>query len=111
MYTCIIFLITSTVVHSQNETPPKRTTFTFPTLLEGILVGLDEADLNIVYGPNSVPPPDGISEEAKKAWANLPQVPLLADDLEKLAAVRKFTFLFEDIAFEKGSFLTKKWSY
>jgi acetyl esterase/lipase len=84
-----------------SEMLPKRRTYTFPAQLKGLTKGLEEAGVNIVYGPNSVPPPEGISEEAKKAWANLPQVPLLADDLEILAAVRKFTFLAEDIEFEQ----------
>jgi acetyl esterase/lipase len=60
-----------------------------------------EAGINFVFGPNSVPPPPGISEEAKAVWATLPQVPLLADDLKKLAAVREFTFFAEDFAFEQ----------
>ena len=97
----LLVLATSVATQGQDETLPKRKTFTFPPQLKGLVKGLEEAGINIVYGPNSVPPPPGISEEAKKAWANLPQVPLLADDLEKLAAVRKFTFLAEDIAFEQ----------
>jgi acetyl esterase/lipase len=80
---------------------PKRETFTFPTQLEQLTKGLQEAGINIVYGPNSVPAPEGISEEAKKAWANLPQVPIPADDPEKLAAVRAFTFGLEDADFER----------
>ena len=79
----------------------KRETFTFPPELEPLAKVMEEAGINIVYGPNSVPPSPGISEEAKAAWANLPQVPLAADDLEKLAAVREFTFRAEDIAFEQ----------
>jgi acetyl esterase/lipase len=63
--------------------------------------GLEEAGINIIYGPNSVPPPDGISEAAKKVWSNLPQVPLPVNDLKKLAALRKFTNFIEDATFEK----------
>ena len=84
-----------------DEMPPKRETFTLPPELEPLAKVMEEAGINIVYGPNSVPPPEGISEEAKKAWANLPQVPLQAADPEKLAAVREFVFLAEDMAFEQ----------
>jgi acetyl esterase/lipase len=79
----------------------KRETFTFPPELEPLAKVMEEAGINIVYGPNPVPPPPGLSDQAKAAWANLPQVPLLADDPEKLAAVREFTFRAEDIAFEQ----------
>jgi len=84
-----------------DEMPPKRETFTLPPELEPLAKVMEEAGINIVYGPNSVPPPEGISEEAKKAWANLPQVPLPADDPEKLAAVREFVLLGDNIAFEQ----------
>jgi acetyl esterase/lipase len=105
----IVFITTITLFisgcqalnQSQNESLPERRTFTLPVQMQGFAKGLEEAGIHIVYGPNPVPPPAGISDEAKKVWANLPQVPLLADDLEKLAAVRRFTFLAEDIAFEK----------
>jgi acetyl esterase/lipase len=63
--------------------------------------GLEEAGVKIIYGPNSVLPPEGISEAAKKVWPNLPQVPLQAHDLEKLAALRKFVNFLDDAAFEK----------
>lgn len=96
----IVFAISATA-QAQDETIPKRETFTFPVQMKALGKGLEEAGINIVYGPNSVPPPEGISEEAKKAWANLPQLPLLADDLKKLAAVRKLTSLAEDIEFER----------
>ena len=72
----------SATTQAQAETLPKRETFTFPAQLKGLTKGLVEAGINVVYGPNSVPPPQGISEEAKQAWAKLPQVPLQADDLE-----------------------------
>ena len=81
--------------------PPRRETFTLPPEMEPFAKVMEEAGINIVYGPNSVPPPEGISEEAKKAWANLPQVPLLADDPERLAAVREFVLLGDNFAFEQ----------
>jgi acetyl esterase/lipase len=85
----------------QDDTLPKRTTFTFPPQMEGLAKGLEEAGVHIVYGPNSVPAPDGISEAAKKVWVNLPQLPLPADDPEKLAVMREMTFLAENAEFEK----------
>jgi acetyl esterase/lipase len=63
--------------------------------------GLEEAGINIIYGPNSVPAPKGISAAARKVWPNLPQVPLQAHDLEKLAALRKFVNFLDDATFEK----------
>ncbi len=83
-----------------DEMIPKRETFTRPPELEPLAKVMEEAGINIVYGPNSVPPPEGISKEAKAMWASLPQVPLQADDPEKLAAVRKFVILGDNIPFE-----------
>ncbi len=80
---------------------PKRETFTLPVQMQEAAKGLEEAGINIIYGPNSVPAPEGISEAAKKVWVNLPQVPLQAHDLEKLAALRKFVNFFDDATFEK----------
>ena len=104
--TCIVLgllIVIGTVVtaRGQDDTLPERTTFTFPPQMEGLGKGLEEAGFNIVYGPNSVPAPDGISDEAKAAWVNLPQLPLPADDPEKLAALRDLTVLVENAAFEK----------
>jgi len=81
--TCIVLGLliaigTFVTVLGQDETLPARTTFTFPPQMEGLGKGLEEAGFNIVYGPNSVPAPDGISDEAKAAWVNLPQLPLPA---------------------------------
>jgi acetyl esterase/lipase len=95
----MIGLIAASTASAQDL--PNRETYTFPPEFEPLAKVMEEAGFNIVYGPNSVPAPEGISEEAKKAWANLPQVPIPADDPEKLAAVRKLTFLGEDAAFER----------
>ena len=84
-----------------DEMIPKRETFTLPPELEPLAKVMEEAGINIVYGPNSVPPPEGISKEAKAMWASLPQVPLQADDPEKLAAVREFVILGDNIPFEQ----------
>ncbi len=89
------------VAQGQDETLPKRETFTLPSQMKGFAKGLEEVDIKIIYGANSVPPPDGISEAAKKVWPNLPQVPLQAHDLKQLAEVRKFVNLIDDAAFEK----------
>ncbi len=85
----------------QDETLSKRETFTLPAQMKGLAKGLEEAGIRIIYGPNSVPAPEGISEAAKKAWVNLPQVPLQAHDLKKLAELRKFVNLIDDATFEK----------
>ena len=96
----VIALFAANIVFA-DETLPKRETFTLPTQMKELAKGLEEAGIKIIYGANSVPPPEGISEAAKKVWANLPQVPLQAHDLKKLAALRKFVNLFDDATFEK----------
>ncbi len=78
-----------------------RETYTFPPEMEPLAKGLEEVGFDIVYGPNSIQPPQGISEEAKLAWVKLPQLPLPANDPEKLAVMREMTFLGEDAAFEQ----------
>ena len=70
------------IAQAQDETIPRRETFTLPAEMKALGKGLEEAGINIVYGPNSVRPPEGISDEAKKVWVNLPQVPLQAHDLK-----------------------------
>lgn len=70
---------------------PQRETYTFPPEAEPLAKGLVEAGIPIVFGPNSVAPPAGISEPAKEAWTKLAQLPLPADDPAKLAAVRQFS--------------------
>ena len=106
----IVFLISGCATPTKNpqaqqvlkaETLPERKTFTLPAQMEGLAKGLEEAGVKIIYGPNSVPPPEGISEAAKKALPNLPQVPLQAHDLKKLAALRKFVNVIDDATFAK----------
>jgi acetyl esterase/lipase len=80
---------------------PERETFTLPAQMKGVAKGLEQAGVKIIYGPNSVPAPEGISEAAKKVWQNLPQVPLQAHDLKKLAELRKFVNVIDDATFEK----------
>jgi len=71
----LIVIGTFVTARGQDDTLPKRTTFTFPPQMEGLAKGLEEAGVQIIYGPNSVPAPEGISEAAKKVWVNLPQLP------------------------------------
>ncbi len=96
----LLVMATLTTAQGQDETLPERTTFTFPPQMEGLAKGLEEVGINIVYGSNSVPAPEGISEAAKKVWVNLPQLPLPADDPQKLAVLRELAFFGENVAFE-----------
>ena len=73
---------------------PVRSSFTLPEQMRGPGALLEEAGIEIVYGPNSVPPPEGISDAAKAAWVNLFQVPFYPQDPERTAAFRRL---------EKGS--------
>jgi len=84
-------IATTAAGQGQNETPPERTTFTFPVQLKGLAALLEEVGIEIIYGANSVPPPVGISEAAKKAGLSLPQLPMPVHDLKKREACRKFT--------------------
>ncbi len=97
----LIVIGTFVTARGQDDTLPKRTTFTFPPQMEALAKGLEEAGVHIVYGPNSVPAPEGISEAAKQVWSSLPQVPFAISDPEKLAAVREFTFGLENASFEQ----------
>jgi monoterpene epsilon-lactone hydrolase len=69
---------------------PRRESYTFPSNLEEPARALQQAGIPIVFGPNTVPAPAGISAQAKAAWANQLQVPLPVDDPAQLAAVRQF---------------------
>ena len=91
----MIGLLVTAVVSAQNL--PKRETYTIPVQMKGLAKGIEKAGVKIIYGPNSVPPPEGISEAARKMWPLLPQVPLQAHDLKKLAALRKFVNLIDDV--------------
>lgn len=82
---------------------PVRTQYTFPPAAEPLARDLQAAGLPIVYGPNSVPAPAGISAPAREAWATNSQMPLPADDPVKLAAVRQFSARNDDIERNKHS--------
>ncbi len=62
----LLVIVTSCTLHGQDATPPERKTFTLPAQLEGPGKLLEDAGITIIYGANSVPPPVGISEAAKK---------------------------------------------
>ena len=94
---------TPEVAESPSPGIPARTTYTFPAAAEPLARDLQAAGLPIVYGPNSVPAPAGISAQARQAWANNAQMPLPADDPVKLAAVRRFSARTEDIEYDKNS--------
>jgi acetyl esterase/lipase len=94
----IILLVAASMASAQDF--PKRETFTFPPELEALTTGLVEAGINIKYGPNPVPAPEGISDAAKQVWVKLPQLPFPVDPKE-LAAVRAFLAFLEDASFEK----------
>ncbi len=85
----------------QDERFPQRSQFTLPDQLRGPGALLEEAGIEVVYGPNSVSPPEGISEAAKAAWPDLPQVPFYPEDPDRLAALRSFVNLIDDAAFEQ----------
>ncbi len=97
----LIFIGTFVTAQGQDDSFPVRSSFTLPEQLRGPGALLEEAGIEIVYGPNSVPPPEGISEAAKQVWASLPQVPLQADDPDQLAALRSFVNQIDDAAFEQ----------
>ncbi len=97
----LLVMATLTTAQGQDETLPKRETFTLPAQMKGLAKGLEEAGIKIICGANSVPAPEGISEAAKAVWPSLPQLPLQAYDLNKLAALRELTFFGENAAFEK----------
>ncbi len=61
----------------QDETLHKRTTFTFHPQMEALATGIEEEGVHIVYGSNSVPAPEGISEAAKQVWSSQEQCTFL----------------------------------
>jgi len=82
---------------------PERTTFVLPPVMKESGKILEDAGIDIVYGSNPVPPPEGISAEAKAVWRQLPQLPLQGHDPDKLAALRRFSAIGEQAAYEKFS--------
>lgn len=66
-------------------------TFTFPPAMKQLGKLLEEAGIQLAYGPNPTPVPEVLSEEASRAWPNLPQLPLPATNPKQLAAMRQLT--------------------
>ncbi len=94
-------IVVPTAAQVQDERIPERSSFTLPDQLRGPGALLEEAGIEVVYGPNSVPPPEGISEAAKAVWPNLPQVPFYPQDPDRTAALRSFVNLIDDATFEQ----------
>ncbi len=94
-------IVVPTAAQVQDDSFPVRSSFTLPDQLRGPGALLEEAGIEVVYGPNSVPPPEGISEAAKKVWRNLPQVPFYPQDPDRTAALRGFVNLIDDATFEQ----------
>jgi hypothetical protein len=51
---------------------------------------LEDAGILIIYGPNPIPAPETLSDQAKLAWAQLAQVPSPFKDAKQFAVVREF---------------------
>ena len=76
-------------------------TYTLPEALKPVTKMLEEADVPIVYGPNPIPAPVTLSDQAKLAWSQIPQVPSPVKDAVQFAAVREFTFSLEKMDFDR----------
>ena len=76
-------------------------TYSLPEALKPLGKGLEEAGISIVYGPNPVPAPEALSDQAKAAWLQIPHLPAPAKDAKKLAAVREFMLLLEQLDYER----------
>jgi acetyl esterase/lipase len=76
-------------------------TYTLPEALKPVAKMLEDAGVPIVYGPNPIPAPETLSDQAKLAWSQLPQVPSPIKDAKQFAAVREFTFLLEQVDYER----------
>ena len=57
------------------QTPPERTTFSWPAQLKKACAPLEKAGIKIYYGQNTVPHSAVIIEEEKNSWTNMPQPP------------------------------------
>ena len=76
-------------------------TYTLPEALKPVAKMLEDAGVPIVYGPNPIPAPETLSDQAKLTWSQLPQVPAPIKDAKQLAAVREFTFSLEQVDYER----------
>ena len=80
---------------------PADQTYSLPEALKPLSKGLEAAGIPIIYGPNPVPAPETLSDQAKAAWSLIPHLPAPAKNLQKLAAVREFMLTLEQLDFER----------
>jgi acetyl esterase/lipase len=76
-------------------------TYTFPPAWRELGKILEEAGIQVAYGPNPTPVPEVLSEEASRAWLALPQLPLPAANPKQLAAMRQVTAIGENAVYEQ----------
>ena len=76
-------------------------TYNFPAVMKELGKVLEEAGLQVAYGPNPIPVPEVLSEEAKAAWLNLPKLPLPANNPKQLAAMRQLTDMLDNAVYDQ----------
>ena len=76
-------------------------TYTFPLVMKELGKLLEEAAIQVAYGPNPTPVPEVLSEEAKRAWLNLPHLPLSANNPKQLAVMRQLTEMGDNAVYEQ----------
>ena len=76
-------------------------TYTFPPAMKELGKVLEKAGLKVAYGPNPMPVPEVLSDEAKAAWLNLPHLPLPANNPKQLAAMRQLTDMLDNAVYEQ----------
>jgi acetyl esterase/lipase len=76
-------------------------TYNFPVAMKELGKVLEEAGLQVAYGPNPIPVPEVLSEEAKAAWLNLPKLPLPANNPKQLAAMRQLTDMLDNAVYDQ----------
>ena len=86
---------------TDNKDQPDKTYYTLPEALKPMAKALEDADIPIVYGPNPVPAPETLSDQAKMAWLQIPHLPAPVKDAMKLAAVREFMLALEQLDYER----------
>ena len=75
--------------------------YNFPVAMTELGKVLEEAGLQVAYGPNPIPVPEVLSEEAKAAWLNLPKLPLPANNPKQLAAMRQLTDMLDNAVYDQ----------
>ena len=79
------------------EIDERQPTYTLPEVLKTAGKALEDVDIHVVYEANPTPAPEMLSDQAKKAWLELPLVPMPATDAKKLAAMRAFSELLAQV--------------